>query len=205
MRVMVLGATGHVGQAVVRLALAQGHHVTAATRQADPPALRGLSVTIAPVDEGYSRLTELASGQDLVVDAAAPYPLDASVQGSAGWRMIIDAALRRTERVLDATRRNRAAARVRQLVYHAAARGNSPARHGGRMAAFRVPVFRGQGGHGASGAHGRGARLGGRGRKPGRLSGALGVSTDGVEFRAPGAGTPAPRGHGPDDQCHRRP
>jgi dihydroflavonol-4-reductase len=106
-RILVLGATGHMGQGAVRHALANGHFVTAATRQADPVALRGLGVTNVQVDEGFSRLTELAVGHDVIIDAAAPYILEPSVPGSAPWRMAVEAGVRRTQRVVDAALFNR--------------------------------------------------------------------------------------------------
>ncbi len=100
---LVLGATGHIGQAVVRRALEQGWGVTAATRQAKPVALSGLAVETARLDEG---LSEAAFGHELIVDAAAPHPLDPCVGGSEGWRWIVDTAVERTRTVLSAARRN---------------------------------------------------------------------------------------------------
>ena len=106
MRIFVLGATGHLGQAVVRQALARGHAVTAASRQRDPAALRGLDVTITWVDGELRDLTELSAGHDVLVDAAAPYPLDPCVPGSLAWRQAVDGSVERTLRVLDAAWRN---------------------------------------------------------------------------------------------------
>jgi len=57
----VLGASGHLGQAIVRHALAHGHTVTAASRQLDPAALRGLKVKTVRIDDGLSALTELSA------------------------------------------------------------------------------------------------------------------------------------------------
>lgn len=105
MRLLVLGATGHLGQAVVRHALERGRAVTAVTRQRDPIALRGLDVTIACFEPGS--LSQLAAGHDLLIDAAAPYPLDPCVPGTPAWQHAIDACLRHTRQVLDAARSNR--------------------------------------------------------------------------------------------------
>lgn len=104
MRLLVLGATGHLGQAVVRHALERGRAVTAVTRQRDPVALRGLNVTISPFDP--ESLRELAAGHNVLVDAAAPYPLDPCVPGSEAWREAVDSCMRHTRVVLDAARVN---------------------------------------------------------------------------------------------------
>lgn len=103
----VLGATGHLGQAIVRHALERGHAVTAASRQPNPIALRGLDVKITRVDDGFGALTEVSARHDVLVDAAAPYPLEVCAPGSPAWRQAIDNAVERTRCVLDAARRNR--------------------------------------------------------------------------------------------------
>jgi dihydroflavonol-4-reductase len=106
MRIFVLGATGHLGQAVVRHALARGYTVTAATRQADPPALRGLTVRIVQLDGECSRLREVSARHDVLVDAAAPYPLEPCMVGSAPWRAAVDGAVARTRLVVEAAKWN---------------------------------------------------------------------------------------------------
>lgn len=106
-RVLVLGATGHLGQAVVRHALGRGRAVTAVTRQRDPVALRGLAVTIARFDSQPGALTQQAAGHDLLIDAAAPYPLDPCIPGSLTWRQVIEGSLSHTRAVLDAVRAHR--------------------------------------------------------------------------------------------------
>jgi dihydroflavonol-4-reductase len=105
-RVLVLGATGHIGQAVVRHAVQNGREVTAATRRADPEGLHDLGVKVVRIDDGFRSLAELAAGHDVLVDAAAPYPLDPGIPGSELWRSQVDAAVRRTELVIDAARRH---------------------------------------------------------------------------------------------------
>jgi dihydroflavonol-4-reductase len=104
---LVLGATGHLGQAIVRHALARGRRVTAVTRQRDPVALRGLDVTIARVVRGLAGLTQLAAGHDVLIDAAAPYPLDACLPSSLAWRHAIDSCLDHAHEVIEAVRSNR--------------------------------------------------------------------------------------------------
>lgn len=103
---------------MVRHAINRGQRVTAvtrqaavtlqaaATRQAGLIALRGLGVDVVRIDDAFENLPVLASGHDLIVDAAAPHPLDPSMPGSAAWRETIRLAVRRTGRVLEAARVN---------------------------------------------------------------------------------------------------
>ena len=111
-RVLVLGATGHIGQAVVRHALEKGREVTAATRRDHPECLRDLGVRIACIDGAFGSLAELAAGHDLVIDAAAPFPLIPGVPGCGQWQSQVNAAVLRMKAVIDAARRNGA-----RLVY----------------------------------------------------------------------------------------
>jgi dihydroflavonol-4-reductase len=106
-RILVLGSTGHMGQAVVRHWLARGQRVTATTRQTDPDSLRGLAVKVVRVDDELNDLAGLATDHDLIVDAAAPHPLEPCARGGAAWRQAISAAVRRTERVIEAARAHR--------------------------------------------------------------------------------------------------
>jgi dihydroflavonol-4-reductase len=87
--------------------LEHGHAVTAVTRQSDPAALRGLDVRLCS-GQGPHALSALAAGHDLIVDAAAPYPLEPSLPGSPPWRTAIASALDRTHRVLEAALSSRA-------------------------------------------------------------------------------------------------
>jgi nucleoside-diphosphate-sugar epimerase len=59
------------------------------------------------VDGGYGGLMDLSAGHDVLVDAAAPYPLEPCAPGSRTWRQAVDGAIERTRQVLDAARRNR--------------------------------------------------------------------------------------------------
>jgi putative NADH-flavin reductase len=70
--VLVYGATGMVGEAVVGELLDRGHHVTAASRRGAGPADRsGLTVVAADVTDRVS-VAALAPGHDAVVTAVRP-------------------------------------------------------------------------------------------------------------------------------------
>lgn len=75
MKALVLGATGHIGNAVVRELLERDYEVTAAYRRAGPrPNLEGLDVDRWPGDQfAPGQLEEWVDGHDIVIDAAAPY------------------------------------------------------------------------------------------------------------------------------------
>ena len=102
-RALVLGATGHLGNAIVRDLLAQGWRVTAATRQTHPPAWAGPQVEVVHGDiEEAGRLASWMPGHDWVMDAAAPYPLGLFDNWVSGRSAAIDKARRRTTMLLDA-------------------------------------------------------------------------------------------------------
>ncbi|HEY3626990.1 MAG TPA: NAD-dependent epimerase/dehydratase family protein [Terracidiphilus sp.] len=105
-RVLVLGATGHIGQAIVRHALACGREVTAVSRRENPEPLRGLAVKIVRVDPDLRNLPDLVSGHDLLIDAAGPYRLVPDLPGSPSWQAQVESAVRRTEKIVDAGRRH---------------------------------------------------------------------------------------------------
>ena len=108
MKALVLGAAGHVGNAIVRHLLDQRWQVTAVVRR-HTPNLHGLEVSEVHGDLDTPGLLESwIAGHDLVVDAAAPYPLALS------WRTddALHHATNRTARLLAAVRRSGA-----QLAY----------------------------------------------------------------------------------------
>ena len=77
MRIVVLGGTGHLGSAFVRQAAARGDQVTVLSRSSRIPANFGdhpVALVACSEDERDKRRTLFAAA-DLVVDAAAPYPL----------------------------------------------------------------------------------------------------------------------------------
>ncbi|HLT35716.1 MAG TPA: NAD-dependent epimerase/dehydratase family protein [Enhygromyxa sp.] len=82
MRTLVLGGTGHLGAALVHEALARGFRVSVASRrQALPRSLAGLELEPLRVDiDDRAALRRAVEGHELVVDAAAPYPLHARPQ-----------------------------------------------------------------------------------------------------------------------------
>jgi dihydroflavonol-4-reductase len=51
-------------------------------------------------------LKEVSAGHDVLVDAAAPYPLDPCTQGGTRWRAAVDGAVARIRRVVEAARWN---------------------------------------------------------------------------------------------------
>jgi uncharacterized protein YbjT (DUF2867 family) len=76
MKALVLGATGHIGNAIVRELLDRGYQVTATSRRKEPAAnLVGLPVRYASGNcNTPGQLDAWIAGHDVVVDAAAPYP-----------------------------------------------------------------------------------------------------------------------------------
>ncbi len=105
-RALVLGATGHLGHAIVRELLAAGVRVTALTRQSRSDAFVGLDVDVVRGDlEQPGLLRACVPGHDIVVDAAAPYPLHAFEDWTRGRDRALDGARRHVERLLDAVAR----------------------------------------------------------------------------------------------------
>jgi dihydroflavonol-4-reductase len=77
MRVLVLGGSGLIGNAVVRAMSDRGYEVTALGRRSDRPRnLEGLDVRYQALDLDDPRCPEsFVQGHELVVDAASPYSL----------------------------------------------------------------------------------------------------------------------------------
>lgn len=103
MRALVLGATGHVGNAAVRELLDRGYEVTAVTRRAEVPFnLRGLPVQILRGDaDRPGQIRRWVEGCDVVVDGAAPYPLHLYEDGDP-----LGKAEARTRELLGAVRKH---------------------------------------------------------------------------------------------------
>jgi dihydroflavonol-4-reductase len=111
---LVIGASGHIGNAIVRAFLDRHYRVCACGRRSVPPAnLSDLPVRYLSGDiETLGQLDKWIAGHDLVVDAAAPYPLNVFSPVSEAGKDPIAHAERRTRLLLDAVCRHKA-----RLVY----------------------------------------------------------------------------------------
>lgn len=93
MNALVLGATGHLGNALTRELLARGWEVTATSRREGVARnLVGLRVRLLVGDSARpGQLDEWIPGHELVVDAAAPYHLrlGPGVQGAGAVRSAV--------------------------------------------------------------------------------------------------------------------
>jgi dihydroflavonol-4-reductase len=109
MKALVLGASGHVGNAVTRELIARGYQVTGCGRRAEPPVnLRGLAVEYLRLDVDTPGQLELAmQGHQVMVDAAAPYPSALALSGGSN-ATVLEHAKRRTQMLVDAVVRQRA-------------------------------------------------------------------------------------------------
>jgi dihydroflavonol-4-reductase len=104
MKAVVIGAAGHIGNAIIRALLDRDYEVTACGRRSAPPAnLASLSVNYVPGDaDKPGQFERLIEGHDLVVDAAAPYALRLFLQLNEKPRDPIADADLRTRRLLNA-------------------------------------------------------------------------------------------------------
>jgi dihydroflavonol-4-reductase len=107
MKILVLGVTGHIGNAVTRELLARGHAVTGVARRPRAQAnLAGRSVSYLRGDIDHApNLDSWVRGHDAIVDAAAPYPV--ALPRDANSADLVRDATTRTRRLLRAARRHR--------------------------------------------------------------------------------------------------
>jgi dihydroflavonol-4-reductase len=103
LKVVVIGGAGHIGNAVTRAFLEAGCEVKVTGRRTEaPPNLRGLSIAYLPGDANTpGQFEKWFEGQDVVVDAGAPYPLRAFSPIAQGGDPIAEAE-RRTGQLIDA-------------------------------------------------------------------------------------------------------
>ncbi|HZP45822.1 MAG TPA: NAD-dependent epimerase/dehydratase family protein [Candidatus Binataceae bacterium] len=105
MKVLVLGVSGHVGNAIARALLDHGHQVTGVNRSRRRAFnLKNLAIRRLIGDIPTAPLDRWMRGHDLVIDAAAPYPLALS-SSSADTARLVEAATRRTHALLRAAQR----------------------------------------------------------------------------------------------------
>lgn len=106
---LVLGGTGHIGNAIVRELLDRGARVTVTSRRARPtPNLQRLDIDFVTVHgELPHKAGDLVPGHDLVVDAAAPYPLRIFDRNRPCGMDPVHYAACRTETLITAARRAR--------------------------------------------------------------------------------------------------
>jgi dihydroflavonol-4-reductase len=107
-RALVIGAAGHVGNAITRALLSAGWAITTCGRRATPPLnLRGLPVSYLCGDaDAPGQVDRWLPGHELVVDGAAPYPMDVLFPGLEPKQDPFGAAEIRTSRIIDAVRRH---------------------------------------------------------------------------------------------------
>src|SRR5260370_9375645 len=76
-KALVIGASGHVGNAITRALLDRKWQVTACGRRAAPPLnISGLPVTCLPGDaDTPGQFDKWIAGHDLVLERAAPYSM----------------------------------------------------------------------------------------------------------------------------------
>jgi dihydroflavonol-4-reductase len=109
MKTLVLGASGHLGNAIARALLDRGYETTAASRRRQPPInLAGLPVKYVSGDiDSPGQIDRWIEGHDVVVDAAAPYPSLLRPQGDTA-ATLVERAVRRTRTLVDVARRQHA-------------------------------------------------------------------------------------------------
>jgi dihydroflavonol-4-reductase len=129
MKVLVLGASGHIGNAIVRKLIDDGHAVTGTARRASRPLnLAGLDIDYraGDIDRGDT-LDEWLEGQDVVIDSAAPYAINLLTSSSTAEGSALERARSRVERLISALDRHSA-----RLIYVSSAH-TDPSRKPGSL------------------------------------------------------------------------
>jgi dihydroflavonol-4-reductase len=107
-RVLVLGGSGLIGNAIVRRFVADECRVTAVGRRPDrPPNLQDIGADYVTADVGDgARLDRLVGSHDVVVDAAAPYPLNLFHAATPADRNPVEHSKARMEALLSSAQRH---------------------------------------------------------------------------------------------------
>ncbi len=102
MKALVIGAGGHLGNAITRALLDRGWEVTACGRRPLPLNLEGLPVQYLRGDADIPKLLDQwTSGHDLIVDGAAPYPMSLIFPGRTPGPDPFAAAEARTRHLIE--------------------------------------------------------------------------------------------------------
>jgi nucleoside-diphosphate-sugar epimerase len=109
-KIHVLGATGLIGSALVHELAERGHEVSGSGRSGSRPRnLVGIDFTYLPGNQDDDgQLDAWLSGKDIVIDAAAPYPLHLLTASTDDEKLPLAYAERRSEAVIDALRKTSA-------------------------------------------------------------------------------------------------
>jgi dihydroflavonol-4-reductase len=107
MKAFIIGAGGHLGNAITRALLDRGWEVTACGRRPLPLNLEGLPVKYLRGDADHpGLLDQWTAGHDLIVDGAAPYPMSLVFPGRAPEPDPFAAAEARTRHLIDVALRH---------------------------------------------------------------------------------------------------
>ena len=107
--ILVLGASGLIGNAIVRELIQQGHGVTGTCRRPHNTVrnLDGLSLRMVQGDvDTPGCLDAWIEGHDVVVDAAAPYPLHLMYTSDGSEKPTLHNAKRRTDALISGLQRH---------------------------------------------------------------------------------------------------
>ncbi len=107
--VLVLGASGLIGNAIVRELIQHGHNVTGTCRRPRNTLrnLEGLSARVVQGDiDTPGCLDAWIEGHDVVVDAAAPYPLHLMYTSDGSEKPTLRYAERRTDALISSLQRH---------------------------------------------------------------------------------------------------
>jgi len=109
-KILVLGASGLIGSAIVGELIDRGHDVSGTGRAlAIPRNLAGLDFNYVSCDiDSDGEIDRLFQGQDVVVDAAAPYALNLLVGESKAAKRPLDHVANRSKSMISSLMKHRA-------------------------------------------------------------------------------------------------